>query len=787
MALWSDWGKRMVFFDGAMGTALQQAGLPAGTLPEIWNMERPEVVRAVHEGYLAVGCDVLTANTFGANRLKLTGSGYSVEKVVARGVAIARSAAAGHPGVRVALDMGSTGKLLKPLGDLGFEEAVEIFGEAAAAGEKAGADFALIETMGDTYEIKAAVLGIREHTELPVIATMIFDEQERLLTGGDVRAMAALLEGLGVDALGFNCGLGPEQMVPLVRQLRACTDLPILVQPNAGLPCIECGRTVFRVGPEEFASAMRRLAEAGAWAVGGCCGTTPEHLRETVRLCRDVTPRPIEPVSCTLVSSYARAVSIGGDPVLIGERINPTGKKRLKEALRTMDLDYILRLGAEQMEAGAHILDVNAGLPELDEAAVMARLVTELQGILPLPLQIDSADGETLARAMRVYNGKALVNSVSGKKASMETVFPLLKKYGGAVVALTLDEKGIPETAEGRLAVAHRIVDTAEAYGIRRRDIVVDVLTMTVGTDPDAAKVTLDALELVRRELGVRTSLGVSNVSFGLPQREKLNAAFYTMALTRGLDAAILNPSSAPMLEVWRNYRALTGLDGNCEDYIAHAAPQTSAAAPAAGEGMTLEAAVRRGLREAAAEAARALLETKGPMEVVEEALVPALDAVGRGYETGTVFLPQLLMAAEAAKAAFEVIRGRLDAAESRRGRIVLATVQGDIHDIGKNIVRALLENYGYAVTDLGRDVPVEAVVEAVRKEGAPLVGLSALMTTTVPSMEKTISALREAALDCRVMVGGAVLTEEYASRIGADFYGRDAMAAVRIARAFFD
>lgn len=794
------WGKRLVFFDGAMGTMLQQAGLKGGELPELWNLEKPEVVEGIHRRYREAGCDILKTNTFGANRFKLAGTGHTVEEIVCRAVELARRGA-GKDGL-VALDIGPTGKLLQPLGDLAFEDAYQAFREMAQAGEKAGADCILIETFSDTYEVKAAVLAAKESTSLPVIATMIFDGRGKLLTGGDIPAAAALLEGLGVDALGFNCGAGPEQMKALLPQLLGCCALPVVVNPNAGLPRSEDGQTVFDVESAAFAASMRELAGMGLWAAGGCCGTTPAHLAAMIDACRGLPLTRREDSGKTLVSSYAHAVEIGSaEPVIIGERINPTGKSRFKQALREGDMDYILREGIAQQKNGAHILDVNVGLPEIDEPALMEQVVCRLQGVTDLPLQIDTSDPQAMERALRAYNGKPLINSVNGKAESMRTVFPLAKKYGGVVVCLTLDEDGIPETAQGRLAVARKIVETAAQYGIAKKDLLVDVLTMTVSTGQDAAKVTLEALRLVRQELGVHTVLGVSNVSFGLPQREVVNAAFYTLALHSGLDAAILNPNSAGMMNAYATYRALMGLDAGCAAYIERMAalPASVPAAvaaekPAAGEktpaGDTgLREAVRRGLKERAAASAAEELGRKEPMAVIEEELMPALDEVGKAFEAGTLFLPQLLMSAEAAKAAFEVLRehmSRTGGRPEKKQKVILATVKGDIHDIGKNIVKVLMENYGYDVIDLGKDVDPQVVADTAVEQDVRLVGLSALMTTTVSSMAQTIDLLRRVKPECRVVVGGAVMTQAYADQIGADCYSPDAMATVHYAQRLF-
>ncbi len=776
-------GKRLVFVDGGMGTMLQAAGLTGGEAPERWNLTHPETVAEVHRAYLAAGCDIVTANTFGATGARF---GAELQKVIQAGVKLARQGVeeAGHG--FAAFDMGPTGKLLAPYGELPFQEAVSLYRQAAAWGAEAGADLIIIETMGDPYEMKAAVLGAREACDLPILATMMADVNGRLLTGGTVETMAVLLDGLGVTALGLNCGLGGPEMLPLLRRIRRVTERPLLCSPNAGLPRMEGGRTVFPAGPEAFAQAQRELAQAGAWLLGGCCGTTPEHIRAMVAACREVTPAPVPPVTETWISSGSEAVCLDHGPVVIGERINPTGKKRMQEALRTGDVNYLLKEAVNQSAAGAAVLDVNVGLGGVDEAAWMERAVSAIQGVCTCPLQLDTADPEALARGLRAYNGKALINSVSGKQEVMDQVFPLAKRYGGTVVALLLDEEGIPDTAEGRVAIARRIMAEAARYGIAKRDLVMDALTMTVSTGERNALVTLETLRRCREELEVRTVLGVSNISFGLPHREKLAGPFLTLALGAGLDAAILNPLSEAMMDAWQAALTLTGRDKGCRAYLerfAGAAPVKSGAQAA----FSLEEAVRRGLRAEAERAARErLAEGEAPMDLVEKRLLPALTQVGDGYEAGTLFLPQLLMSAEAAQGAFALVQqalGEKSTGMRRQGRIALATVEGDIHDIGKNIVKVLLESYGFEVLDLGKNVKPEQVLAAVRAEKLHMVGLSALMTTTVPAMERTIALLRREAPDCRVVVGGAVLTPELAAAIGAHAYARDAMDTVRFAR----
>ena len=797
-------GKELLFLDGGMGTLLQAEGLAPGELPETWNIEHPEKVEAIHRRYYEAGSDVVLANTFGANVCKFHDDRYTVEEVIRAGIANAKRAGEQiGKETYVALDMGPTGKLLKPMGDLDFDDAYEAFAEAVRYGEKYGADLIHIETMSDTYEVKAAILAAKENSSLPVFVTMIFDERVKLLTGGDVPSVVAMLEGLRVDALGLNCGLGPKQMLPILNDLRRYTSLPIIVKPNAGLPKQKNGETYYDVEPDEFARIMQEVVKEGACVIGGCCGTTPEHIKKLVEECKELPLREIEKKHDTIVSSYGQAVILDDMPRIIGERINPTGKKKFKEALKNEDMDYILKEAITQQDKGAHILDVNVGLPDIDEVAMMEKVVKELQSVTSLPLQIDTVDGKAMERAMRIYNGKPMINSVNGKQVSMDEVFPLVRKYGGVVVGLTIDEEGIPKDAEGRVRVAGKIINEAAKYGIDKKDIVIDVLTMTISSEKDGAKVTLEALKRVREEFGVRTVLGVSNISFGLPRRPIVNSYFYAMAMQNGLTAGIINPSSEDMMKAYRSYNALMGFDENCTNYISTYAGttetvtvQASQAAAAAGNApkaagveMTLKYAIERGLKEEAHHITRDLIGTREPLDIIQEELIPALNVVGEGFEKGTVFLPQLLMSADAAKIAFAVIKDVLASSgqeEEKKEKIILATVKGDIHDIGKNIVKVLLENYGFDVIDLGKDVPPEAIVEKAVEENVTLVGLSALMTTTVVSMEETIKLLREKKPDCKVMVGGAVLNQDYADMIGADFYGKDAMQSVHYAQKFF-
>lgn len=797
--------KRIVFFDGGTGSLLQANGLKPGELPETWNILQPEIVTKLHYDYLEAGADIIKTNTFGANGLKFNNSSeYGLDGIVTAAMENAKNAV-GKAGKKsfIALDIGPTGKLLKPLGDLGFEEAYGLFSDVVKIGAREGADLVLIETMSDSYEVKAAVLAAKENCDLPVFATMIFDSKGNLLTGGTVESTVALLEGLGVDALGINCGLGPLQIKGILADIMKAASVPVIVNPNAGLPRSEGGKTVYDIDADEFAETMREIVEMGACVVGGCCGTTPEHIRKTVALCKDFPARMPEKKDRTVISSYAQAVVIDKNPVIIGERINPTGKSKFKQALRDHNLEYILREGVTQQDNGAHVLDVNVGLPEIDETAVMEEVVQELQSIIDLPLQIDTSNIQAMERAMRVYNGKPLINSVNGKREVMEAVFPLVKRYGGVVVALALDEDGIPETADGRLKVAEKIYAKAAEYGIEKKDIIIDALCMTVSSDSKGAITTLETVRRVRDELGGKTILGVSNISFGLPQREIVNAAFFTMALQNGLNAAIINPNSEAMMRSYYSFRVLADLDPQCSEYISvysgqvatlgQTVRQGSGAGKMDGSGTALTASlaesIERGLKESAHQAVTERLKTSEPLVIINDEMIPALDRVGKGFEKGTVFLPQLLMSAEAAKAAFEVIKEQMAKSgkeQEKKERIILATVKGDIHDIGKNIVKVLLENYGYDVIDLGKDVPPELVVETAVEKEVKLVGLSALMTTTVPSMEETIRQLRVAAPWTKVMVGGAVLTEEYARTIGADRYCRDAMASVNYAEELF-
>lgn len=783
----------ITYFDGGMGTMLQERGLAPGELPELWNISHRDVIIDIHRQYYASGCNILKANTFGANRLKFP----NLEEIITAAIDNAKEARSEFDGDRyIAYDIGSLGKMLKPLGDLDFEDAVSLFADGIKIAAKCGVDLILIETMNDSYETKAAVLAAKENSDLPIFVTCVYDENAKLMTGADPAAMVAMLEGLGVDAVGMNCSLGPEQMVKIVPKIVSEASIPVIVNPNAGLPKSVNGKTVYDVDAEMFSNIMVDIVNEGATIIGGCCGTTPEFIRKTVQKTKDLPFKLPEKKNHTVVSSYTHAVKIGHVPILIGERINPTGKSKFKQALRDNNLDYILNEGITQQDAGADILDVNVGLPEIDEVQMMINVVTELQAVSDLPLQLDTVDPIAMEKSMRIYNGKPLVNSVNGKPESMNAIFPLVKKYGGVVIALTIGKKGIPETAEGRYEIAKNIIEEAERYGIDRCQIVVDPLAMTISSDTTSANVTLDSIKIIEERLGVHTSLGISNISFGLPNRDFVTSTFFAIAMQNGLDCAIMNPFSFEMMKIYHCYKALKNMDENCVEYINYASDITAQSVTTntakTSDNSTdtadpLKHAIIKGLKEKAGAIAAQLVKEVDPLVVVNEQIIPALDTVGKGFEEKTVFLPQLLMSADAAKAAFESVKAALSNTDQpSKGTIILATVKGDIHDIGKNIVKVLLSNYGFDVIDLGKDVPPEAVRDCAVENNIKLVGLSALMTTTVPSMEETIKLLREAGLDTKVVVGGAVLTQEYADMIGADYYAKDAMETVRYAEEIF-
>ena len=775
----------LIILDGGMGTQLQAAGLPMGQAPELWNVTKPEKVTAVHRRYVEAGSKVLYTNTFGVNCLKTARIGHSVRELVEGGVRCAR-AAAGTEEIKVALDIGPLGQILEPLGTLKFEEAYDIFREIVEAGRDAGADLIVIETMSDLYEVKAAVLAARENSTLPVWVTMTFEASGRTFVGTTVPAMGLTLSGLGVDAMGFNCSLGPKELLPMIRELRRWTDKPLILKPNAGLPDPATGE--YRITPEEFVAELKSAPEDGVRMLGGCCGTTPDFIRALSAAMRGVRMPSPPPERRSGVCSASRTAAFGQVRV-IGERINPTGKKRFQQALRENDIDYIVARGIEQQDAGADLLDVNVGLPGIDEPEMMTRVVKALQAVVDLPLQIDSSDPAAIEAGLRAVNGKAIVNSVNGKAEVLRAILPICRKYGAAVVGLCMDENGIPQTWQERVAIAKRILDAALAAGIPKEDVLIDCLTLTVSAQQEQAAETLKALHAVREELGLHTVLGVSNISFGLPARENITVSFLTLALYAGLDLPILNPNQTAVMDAVASFRVLSGEDRDSEAYIrrfAAAESEPKKTTPVSGKDMNLADCILRGLKAETAAITRRELESRSEMDVINQLLIPALDRVGELYEKQEIFLPQLINAANAACGGFDVIKERIakSGADSvSKGKIVLATVFGDIHDIGKNIVRVVLENYGYTVIDLGRDVPAETVVETVIREDVKLVGLSALMTTTVASMAETIAAIRKSGHDCKIMVGGAVLTPDYAAEIGADYYARDAKQSADIAR----
>lgn len=786
----------ILVFDGAMGTMLQKKGLKLGENPELFNIKDKDKVREIHEEYLNSGAMVITANTFGANELKLEETGYSVEEIVDAAVSIAKEAR-GNSEAYIALDVGPIGQLLEPMGILSFDEAYEIFKRQVVQGEKSGADIILIETMTDLYEAKAALLASKENSNLPVFCTMSFEENGRTFTGCTPESMAMVLEGLGADAIGINCSLGPKELLPIVKRIKKWTNLPIMTQPNAGLPTISFGEAIYDISAKDFSTWVKEFIKEGVSIIGGCCGTTPGVIKELRELADNNKRVKREKVSYSAVCTPSKVVEIEGVKV-IGERINPTGKKLFKEALKNNDLDYILKQAIDQVEAGAEILDVNVGLPEIDEKDMMKRVIKEIQGIIDTPLQIDSSDINAIEVGLRAYNGKAIVNSVNGEDEVLERILPLVKKYGANVVGLTLDKKGIPPTAEERFKIAEKIVMKAKEYGIDKSNVFIDCLVLTASAQQAEVKETLKALRMVKERLGVKTLLGVSNISFGLPCRELINETFLSLALGCGLDLPIMNPNSRGMMDVINSYNVLYNYDKGAEKYISlYGSGEVERGVVTAGiikkEDSTvnkdLKYIVIKGLKEEASITTRELLETMEELEVVNNMLIPALDEVGQKYEKGEIFLPQLIQSAETVKNAFEVIKEKLsDKKENNisKGRIILATVKGDIHDIGKNIVKVILQNYGYDILDLGKDVPIESVVKTAMDEDIQLVGLSALMTTTIKSMEETIKALKGAGYKGKVFVGGAVLTKEYADRIGADYYSKDAKEAVEIAKEFF-
>jgi len=779
---------KMHIFDGAMGTMLQRYGIKSGELPESYNITHPEIIEKIHKSYIDAGSDIITTNTFGANSSKLKAYNYSAKEIITEGVKIARKAAGDK---YVALDMGPIGQLMEPCGTLTFEKAYGLFAEQVILGSASGADLILIETMSDLYEAKAAVLAAKENCSLPVICTMTFQNDGRTLTGTDAITMVNVLHGLNIDAVGINCSLGPKDMLPLVNTILEYSKIPVIVQANAGLPKVNQGETVFSVQIDEFTKYTKLMAESGVSIIGGCCGTNPDYIKSVKTALSDVKVCERKLKSVTCVTSNLQSVFIGDGIKIIGERINPTGKKKIKEALRSNNLNELLLEGINQRDAGADILDVNVGLPEINEKEVMTETIRKLQSVIDLPLQIDSARPDVLEAAARIYNGKPLINSVSGKDKSMKEVFPIVKKYGACIIGLTLDDSGIPEKAEDRLKVAEKIVKTAAAYGIDKNDIIIDCLVLTASAQQSDVKETIKAVSLVKEKLGVKTALGISNVSFGLPKRELLNRVFLSSALTAGLDLPILNPLSEVMIETVKSFNVLWNYDKQAKEFISiYSDTNDKAAAAPSPLSLDLSSIIISGMKDLAAAKTEEMLSEASSMEIVDKYLIPSLNIVGKKYESGEIFLPQLIQSAETVKKSFEIIKAKMtDNKEEKisKGKILLATVYGDIHDIGKNIVKVLLENYCFEVIDMGKDVPAEDILKKVKEESIKLVGLSALMTTTVKNMEDTIKLLRDNNADCKIMVGGAVLTKSYAKMIGADFYASDARQGVKIALDYFN
>lgn len=775
---------KFTILDGAMGTVLQQRGLEAGGIPELLSITEPELIEGVHREYIANGAEVVYANTFGANSLKMARASYSLKEIIEASVKAAKKACEGT-NASVALDIGPLGELLEPSGTLSFEDAYELFKEVVCIGVNAGADLVVLETMTDLYEVKAGVLAVKENCDLPLMVSMSFEQNGCTFTGCSIEAMAAVLDGLGVDAMGINCSLGPKEILPLAKRLCDCAKAAVFVKPNAGLPNPSDGS--YDIDAKQFGEILKEYAEIGICMAGGCCGTTPEYIKELATQLGGMKPLKREVRREAMVCSATRCAYMDGVAV-IGERINPTGKKRFKQALLENNIDYVLTQAVEQADAGADILDVNVGTPGIDEVEMLKTVVKKIQGVTDLPLQIDSSNPAAVEAALRIYNGKAIVNSVNGEKKVLDTLLPIVKKYGASVVALVLDENGIPPKAEQRFEIAERVLAAAVEHGIAKEDVYIDCLTLTASAQQAEALETLKALAMVKSRLGLKTVLGVSNISFGLPERGLLNSSFLTMALHAGLDLPIINPNSEAMMNVVRAYRVLANIDKESKAYVEYFAQREGEKQPTAAVTAyhTLKEAVIKGLADEARGLCEAELESIEPLEIVNEKLIPALDEVGAQFEKGKLFLPQLLSAANAAQSAFEVVKTKIAQSGQQsvsKGKIVIATVKGDIHDIGKNIVKVILENYGYGVIDLGRDVASETVVETAARENADIVGLSALMTTTLGAMEDTIKALRAAGLSCKVMVGGAVLTEEYSKKIGADYYAKDAKRSADIAK----
>lgn len=770
---------KRLYFDGGMGTVLQKRGLKSGDLPENWNLKHPEIIESIHREYLDAGANIITTNTFGVNCLKHD----NYEELIVAAVNCARNAANDYADAFVAFDIGPLGKFLEPIGDLPFETAVEVFAQNIRVAQRCGVDLVIIETFTDCYETKAAVLAAKENSDLPIFVTNVYDENGKMLTGASIEAMVAMLEGLGVAALGTNCSLGPDKMINIIERFSKCSSLPIIANPNAGLPVMVNGKTTYTLNARDFASSVLKLAKSGANILGGCCGTEPDYIKELVDATRSIPIRNRDDKNLSVVTSYSKAVNIGESPILIGERINPTGKPKLKEALKKGNIEYILEQGLTQSDAGAHILDVNVGLPEIDEAETMEKIVTALQAVCDLPLSLDSNNPAVLERAMRVYNGKPLINSVNGEDESMEKIFPLIKKYGGSVIALTLDKHGIPGTAEDRVKIAQHILKKANEFGISSKDIIFDPLALTIATGAENADITLEAVDMLH-SMNLKTSLGVSNISFGMPERDKINSAFFSLALSKGLSCAIMNPSSASMMQTYRSFNSDAGCDFPIREIKINSFSVTDTNSQKSAT--DLKDAIIKGLVDLTISKTYELLKNDDPMSIVNNQIIPALNEVGDGFEKHEIFLPQLLRSAECSSKAFALIKENMTLETSNGNSVIIATVQGDIHDIGKNIVKLLLESHGFTVYDLGKDVSPQTILDALEKHGSRLIALSALMTTTLPAMDKTVQMIKSLYPDVYVMVGGAVLTEEYAKIIGADAYGKDAMAAVRFAQTVY-
>ena len=774
--------QKRIYFDGGMGTMLQKRGLKAGELPELWNINHSDIIEDIHRQYLDAGANIITTNTFGVNCLKHS----NYEELIKAAVTCANKARNGYKDSFIAFDIGPIGRFIEPMGELSFDDAVEIFAKNIRVANGLDVDLIIIETMTDAYETKAAIVAAKENSNLPIFVTNVYDENGKMLTGGSPEVMVAMLEGLGVTALGVNCSLGPDKMVDIVRRLSASSSLPIIANPNAGLPKVIDGKTVFSMSPEEFSDSAIKLANAGANILGGCCGTEPEYIIETIKKTHDIPLSALTQKNKTVISSYANVVEIGENPVLIGERINPTGKPKFKEALYNGDIAYLLRLGLDQADAGAHILDVNVGLPGIDECAIMCEAVKKLQGICDIPLQLDSSNPVVIEKAIRIYNGKPMINSVNGDDESMNAIFPLVKMYGGVVIALTLDKNGIPDSVDERVEIAKRILARAQEYGIDKKDVIFDPLAMTISSNPQSAKITLDTIDMLK-QMGLKTSLGISNISFGLPNRPIINAAFLTMALQRGLSCAIVNPISKELMDAYYSFRALNVMDSSCEDFINYSLKYANSnTSNTSKSDYSLYEIIERGLSALAKDKTIDYLNNKDALDIINLDIIPALNKVGELFEQGKMFLPQLLNSAEAASVAFGVIKDKFPQEKSNGNSVILATVKGDIHDIGKNIVKLLLESYGFTVYDLGKNVPADKVVLAAKTYQCKLVALSALMTTTLNAMEDTIVELKNYDSEIKVMVGGAVLNQEIASKMGADAYGPDAMSAVRYAQEFY-